>query len=81
VLSSGSCRSTNTAVLIWHTGFLISYLLAGQIAARFQGRITHYCLKEKELEEKKIFNILSYLPPCCYPKLPIGICYKLLMHY
>lgn len=58
MLSSGSCRSTNTAVQIWHTGFLISYLLAGQIAAWFQERITHYCLKEKEYEERN--NLMFY---------------------
>lgn len=54
VCSSGSRGSTNTAVQIWHTGFLISYLLAGQAAVSFQGRITHYCLAGKEqVREKK----------------------------
>lgn len=48
VFSSESCRSTNTAVQIWHIGFLISYLLAGQIAVRFQGRLTHLLSERKK---------------------------------
>lgn len=85
VRSSGSRGSTNTAVQIWHTGFLISYLLAGQAAVSFQGRITHYCLVGKEQgrgkkKKGKSFNGLSNLPSCC-PNLLIVRCYKLLVHY